>query len=215
MRLDSLVHSLPRFYQWKLGALGVAKRCVYRALFLDQKIEQQRKAIEKKNHFLIDKYVAGKTVLEIGCGHGSLLTALARSHGCRCVGVDLSSEMINYAIRHNPGPDYQVMDSSKLSFPDRHFDVVLFNYVLHHVEHLDATIAEAKRVGKTIVFYESCAWGREPFKTISRIYWKITDGGYEYLSLSEWKTRFQLNVLDEIEGSGLVRYGMCVLNCQS
>src|SRR5678815_4360457 len=119
MRLDSLVHSLPRFYQWKLGALGVAKRCVYRVLFIDQKIDQQRKAIESKNHALMDKYVAGRTVLEIGCGHGSLLSALARSHGCRCVGVDLSSEMINYAIRHNPGPDYQVMDSSKLSFPDR------------------------------------------------------------------------------------------------
>jgi ubiquinone/menaquinone biosynthesis C-methylase UbiE len=180
---------------------------------MNGKIDRQRKAIQEKNEELIAKYVTGKSILEIGCGRGNLLGSLEKMHSCRCVGVDLSSEMINYAKNSNPGPAYEVMDSSHLRFPDRHFDVVLFNYVLHHVKDLDRTISEAKRVGKTIIFYESCAWENEPFKTISKLYWKITDGGYAYLTLTEWKHRFQLAVLDEIKGSGLVRYGMCILNC--
>jgi SAM-dependent methyltransferase len=211
MRLDLVVHRLPRFYQWKLDVISHIKRAVYRALLIDRKIDLQRKAIEDENNKLITKYVAGKSVLEIGCGRGSLLGILARNHRCTCVGVDLSLEMINYARKNNPGPVYQVMDSSDLSFPDHQFDVVLFNYVLHHVKDLDRTIAEAKRVGKTIIFYESCAWNGQPFKTIAKLYWKITDGGYEYLTLNEWKRRFDLTVLDEIEGSGLIRYGMCIL----
>jgi len=215
MRLDLVVHRLPRFYQWKLDVISRIKKTLYRALLINQKIDLQRKNIEIKNNELIGKYVAGRSVLEIGCGRGSLLGTLSKDRRCRCVGVDLSSEMIDYAMKNNPGPTYQVMDSSRLSFPDQHFDVVLFNYVLHHVKELDRTIAEAKRVGKTIVFYESCAWANQPFKTISRLYWKVTDGGYEYLSLNEWKRRFQLPVLDEIEGSGLVRYGMCVLKSAS
>src|SRR5215471_7878199 len=202
MRLDSIVHSLPRFYQWKLDALSLIKRAVYRVCFMDGKIARQHQTIQQKNDELIAKYVAGKSVLEVGCGRGSLLGSLERKHGCRCVGIDLSSEMINYAKNNNPGPTYEVMNSSRLRFPDHHFDVVLFNYVLHHVEDLDRTISEAKRVGKTIILYESCLWENEPFKTVSKLYWKITDGGHEYLTLDEWKRRFQLAALDEIKGSG-------------
>ena len=214
MRLDLVVHRLPRFYQWKLDAISAIKKTIYSVFFVGQKIDRQRKAIQNRNNELIAKYVAGKSVLEIGCGRGSLLATLAKDRACRCVGVDLSSEMIDYARKNNPGPAYHVMDSSHLSFPDKHFDVVVFNYVLHHVKELDRTIAEAKRVGKAIVFYESCAWEGQPFKTLSKLYWKVTDGGYEYLTLNEWKRRFQVPVIDEIQGSGLVRYGMCILSCR-
>lgn len=119
--------------------------------------------------------------------------------------------MIRAAQVDNPGPTYLVMDSTALDFEDKSFDIILFNYVLHHVEDLDKTLAEAKRVGKRIIFYESCACKRQPAKSLSKFYWRFTDGGYRYLTLDEWKERFQLPVLAEIEGAGFVRYGMCVL----
>ena len=211
IRLDKFVHSHPDFYQWKLDALKIAKRGVYRLLFMDKQILRLRREIELKNEEIIDRYIAGKKVLEIGCGQGSTLSTLSKDRNCDCVGIDISQEMIESAKMKNPGPEYVVMDSGTLQFKDKEFDVVLFNYVLHHVRDVDKTIAEAKRVGKTIVVYESCAWRSQPFKALSRAYWKLTDGGYEYLSLDEWQTRFALHVLDEIRGSGLVRYGMCVL----
>lgn len=210
MRLDRFVHSRPEIYHWKLRALNVAKRTVYRLLFLDEKVRDLRKEIERRNRELIDRHVAGNKVLEIGCGQGSLLSALMKEKNCHCVGVDISEAMIEYARANNPGPQYMVMDGWNLEFGAKQFDVVLFNYVLHHVRDPDQVIAEAKRVGKTIVLYESCAWEKQPFKALSRAYWKITDGGFQYLSLDEWKERFALPVLDEIRGDGLVRYGMCV-----
>lgn len=211
MRLDTLVHRFPGFYEWKLEALKTVKKGAYKALLIDKQIQSQRAQITAQQKALLNKYLRGKTVLEIGCGRGSLIAGLMRSHGCECAGIDLSDQMIAAARRDNPGPQYHVMHSDRLAFADGEFDFVIFNYVLHHVDALDATIAEAKRVGKHVILWESCAGDRQPFKSLSRLYWKITDGGYQYYSLDEWKTRFQATCLDEIKGSGLIRYGMCVL----
>ncbi|HET8552396.1 MAG TPA: class I SAM-dependent methyltransferase [Gammaproteobacteria bacterium] len=211
MRLDTLVHRFPGFYEWKLEALKTIKKGAYKALLIDSQIQSQRAQIAAKNAALLNKYLRGKKVLEIGCGRGSLLAGLMRNHGCECVGIDLSEQMIDAARRDNPGPDYHVMRSDKLKFDDRQFDFVIFNYVLHHVDALGATIAEAKRVGKHVILWESCACDNQPFKLLSRLYWKITDGGYQYYSLDEWKAQFQATCLDEIKGHGLIRYGMCVL----
>ena len=214
MRLDRLIHSNPRFYAWKLRAIANAKSALYKALFIEDEVSRLRRELSARNQSLIRQHLAGKRVLEIGCGAGSFLASLYKDYGCSCVGIDASQEMIKSARQANPGPTYQVMDSSKLDFGDDAFDVIVFNYVLHHVRQLTATIAEAKRVGAKIVFYECCAWERQPAKSISRLYWKLTDGGFQYLTLDEWKTRFAAPVLDEIRGKGLVRYGMCVLDVQ-
>lgn len=209
--MDAMVHRSPGFYAWKLEMLKMVKGSIYHLLRVDKKIDRLHHYIDARNAHLIAKYLTGKNVLEIGCGQGRFIATLARDRGCHCVGIDASAEMIDVAARRSPGPEYRVMDSANLEFPDQAFDVVLFEYVLHHVEKLDKTIAEAKRVGKKIIFYESCACKAPPAKQLSKWYWKLTDGGYEYLTLDEWKERFQLPVLDEIEGAGLVRYGMCVL----
>lgn len=209
--MDAMVHRFPGFYAWKLDMLKTVKKIVYHLLFIDKKIDQLHRYIESRDAELIAKYLTGKKVLEVGCGRGNFIATLARDRRCRCVGIDASGEMIKAATKRNPGPEYHVMDGADLKFADQSFDVVLFVYVLHHVKELDKTLAEGKRVGKKIIFYESCACKTSPAKQLSKWYWKLTDGGYEYLTLDEWKQRFQLPVLDEIEGAGLVRYGMCVL----
>ena len=211
-RFDEFVHNHPRFYRWKLDALKIAKRAIYIASGQDKKIAQMRDEIERKNKEIVGRYFDGMKVLEIGCGEGSSLAGLSAHGLCQCVGVDLSEVMIKAAAGKHRGPSYCVMDSSSLAFKDKEFDVVLFNYVLHHVANVDDTIVEAKRVGKKIVIYECCTWNRQPFKYISWLYWKLTDGGYDYLSLSEWQARFGMPVLAEIRGRGLVRYGMCVFH---
>lgn len=211
LRLDKFFHNHPKLYQWKLDTLKLAKRGVYRLLLADERILRLREEIVVRNNELIDRYVAGKKVLEIGCGKGTFLSSLSNNRNCDCVGIDVSQQMIEYARTKSPGPQYMIMDSSDLRFETKEFEVVVFNYVLHHVRDLVRTIAEAKRVARIIVIYESCAWERQPFKAFSQAYWKITDGGYEYLSLDEWQARFALPVLDEVRGHGLVRYGMCVL----
>lgn len=197
-------------YAKKLDVINVVKRSIYKALFIDKHIQEQRASIMRRNTEAIRRHLAGKKVLEIGCGQGNLLGTLHVDYSCDCYGVDISPEMVAYAEEQNPGPRYAVMDSSKLEFDDGAFDFVIFNYVLHHVDNLDGTIREAKRVGRHILIYESCAFGTEPFRWLSKLYWKTVDGGNDYKSLGEWKRQFDMEVIEEIEGTGMVRYGMCI-----
>jgi 2-polyprenyl-3-methyl-5-hydroxy-6-metoxy-1,4-benzoquinol methylase len=83
--------------------------------------------------------LAGKRVLEIGCGSGTLSTYLAM-RGADVVGIDVSEGMLALGRRRAAANDV----SSKVSFraspietldmPDDHFDVVVANQVLHHLE---------------------------------------------------------------------------------
>src|SRR3712207_1246135 len=41
--------------------------------------------------------LAGRRVLDVGCGTGTLAAALAERHGCRVWGVDASPEMLGVA----------------------------------------------------------------------------------------------------------------------
>jgi ubiquinone/menaquinone biosynthesis C-methylase UbiE len=210
MRLDRFVHSKPVMYAKKLDAINFVKRVIYRALFIDKHIQVQRADIMRRNTEAIRRHLTGKKVLEIGCGQGSFLGTLHKDYNCDCYGVDISPEMVAYAQEKNSGPRYAVMDSSRLEVEDGAFDFVIFNYVLHHVDNLDGTIREAKRVGRHILIYESCAFATEPLRYLSNLYWKTVDGGNGYKSLGEWKRQFDMEVIEEIEGTGLVRYGMCI-----
>jgi ubiquinone/menaquinone biosynthesis C-methylase UbiE len=210
LRLDRFVHSRPGLYQWKIDAIRIAKRAVYKVTFMDARILRLRTEIEQRNDEIIDRHIAGRKVLEVGCGQGTFLSWLSQQKKCDCTGIDISEEMVRSARAKNSGPEYRVMDSADLQFADGEFDVVVFSYVLHHLPDWRKTISEAKRVGKVIVIYECCAWESQPFRCLSQAYWKFTDGGYTYLTLDEWQARFALPVVDEIRGHGLVRYGMCV-----
>ncbi len=208
MGFDKLVHSRPDFYARKLDFIAACKKLVYKLLFLEKHIGHQRAAIDRRNRWILETYLAGKKVLEVGCGRGSFLQSLERKHGCRCTGADISPEMIAFARSHYPGPDYHVLTGAGLPFADDEFDFVIFCYVLHHVAELDRMVAEATRVGRHVLIYESCAFERQPLKALSRLYWKTVDGGAWYLSLADWKRRFGLPVLEQVQGRGLVRYGL-------
>jgi ubiquinone/menaquinone biosynthesis C-methylase UbiE len=210
MGFDKTVHSKPEFYSKKLDLISASKHFIYKLLLIDRHITQQREEIARLNRAMIDKYLTGKKVLVVGCGRGSFLASLVEKNGCICHGVDISPEMIAFARENNPGPDYRVIDSAQLPFGDSEFDFVIFTYVLHHVDDLERTIAEAKRVGRHVIIYECCAFEHQPLKAFSNLYWKAVDGGMWYKSIPEWKKLFGLPVVEEIRGSGLIRYGMCL-----
>jgi len=49
---------------------------------------------------------------------------------------------------------FQIIDGKNLPFPEKSFDLVLINYVLHHSGDPVAILKEAKRVSKKIIIYE-------------------------------------------------------------
>src|SRR5215216_516862 len=59
----------------------------------------------------------GRSVLDVGCGTGTLAIALARDFGCSVVGVDASPEIVAVAeAKRVPGTDFRVGLGEELPF---------------------------------------------------------------------------------------------------
>jgi ubiquinone/menaquinone biosynthesis C-methylase UbiE len=81
----------------------------------------------------------GETVLDVGCGTGTLALEVARRVGKegRVAGVDPGTQQIararaKTARRHVP-IDFQIGVIEQLPFPDQTFDVVFSTLVMHHL----------------------------------------------------------------------------------
>lgn len=91
--------------------------------------------------------VAGRRILDVGCGSGPLSDAL-RDRGAVVTGIDASAGMPALA-RWRLGDDValHVVDlSDRLPFADGEFDDVVASLVLHYLEDWGPTLAELRRV---------------------------------------------------------------------
>jgi SAM-dependent methyltransferase len=93
--------------------------------------------------------VAGRRILDAGCGSGPLFAAL-RDRGAIVTGIDNSAGMLRLARRRlGDGADLQVADlGSTLPFPDDTFDDVTASLVLHYLQDWGPALAELRRVLK-------------------------------------------------------------------
>lgn len=120
---------------------------------LDPLIKPSREAI-------VDQVPVGSSVLDIGCGTGLLCLDLKRQKGCRVVGIDLSSRMLEYARSINPFDDVEFLHQDATNMHDLRddsFDFVLILNVIHELM-LDEQLKmlqEAFRVGQSILLSDS------------------------------------------------------------
>ncbi|MEU4191146.1 class I SAM-dependent methyltransferase [Kribbella sp. NPDC026611] len=93
--------------------------------------------------------VAGRRILDVGCGAGPLSAAL-RDRGAIMTGFDLSAAMIELARRRlGEDADLAVGDLAKpLPYGDAAFDDVVASLVLHYLEDWTEPLAELRRVLK-------------------------------------------------------------------
>ena len=92
------------------------------------------------------------TLLDIGCGPGSITADLA-GHVASVVGVDAASEAVSRAEKDaaRRGVDnaqFRIADVYELPFPDHTFDIVHGHQVLQHLSDPVAALREAARVLK-------------------------------------------------------------------
>jgi ubiquinone/menaquinone biosynthesis C-methylase UbiE len=93
--------------------------------------------------------VAGRRILDAGCGSGPLFAAL-RDRGAIVTGIDKSAGMLEQARRRlGDDADLQVAElGSPLPFPDCTFDDVTASLVLHYLKDWGPALAELRRVLK-------------------------------------------------------------------
>lgn len=91
--------------------------------------------------------VAGRRVLDAGCGSGALSQALVAS-GASVSGVDLSTNLLAIA-RNRLGPDVPLLQADlnqQLPFRSSTFDVVVASLVMHYLHDWSRPLSEFHRV---------------------------------------------------------------------
>jgi SAM-dependent methyltransferase len=93
--------------------------------------------------------VAGRRVLDVGCGRGGTVALLATElDAAEAVGVDLSPEAVEFCRRthRHEAARFEVGDAEQLPFEDARFDVVTNLESSHTYPNLRAFLSEVARV---------------------------------------------------------------------
>jgi FkbM family methyltransferase len=114
-----------------------------------------RERVFRERQVDLARIAPGETVLDVGCGTGTLAIAAARRAGQGVVhGVDPSPELVararKKARRAGVEVAFTVASGEELPLADASFDVVLSTLVFHHLSHdaLRASVAQIRRVLK-------------------------------------------------------------------
>ena len=93
--------------------------------------------------------VAGKSLLDIGCGPG-WLTVMYAKHGANATAIDLTDRAVELTrtalVANGVEAKLETANAEQLPFPDEAFDIVVSSGVLHHTPNVFRAIQEAHRV---------------------------------------------------------------------
>lgn len=93
---------------------------------------------------------APSSLIDVGCGEGTLTAELADRVPGPVLGVDLGDAVLAAGWRRNARPnlDYAVADAAALPATDSGFDAACSVEVLEHLPEPDAALAEMRRVAR-------------------------------------------------------------------
>jgi len=106
--------------------------------------------VDERLNERVAQWVAGETVLDIGCGFGSLTEHLRR-RGFKATGIDLLESCVSAGRERFPQADLRVAASEELDFPDASFDTVVLKDTIHHIYEEDdvgAFLAAVRRIAR-------------------------------------------------------------------
>ncbi len=89
----------------------------------------------------------GARVLDIGCGDGSLIDHLYRTHGCDARGLELDMAEVTRAVAHGLPVMQGDADTDLAQYPDGAFDFVVLSRTLQAVERPREVLRQMLRIG--------------------------------------------------------------------
>lgn len=104
------------------------------------------------------KIGSGSRVLDIGCGPGNS-TKILSEIGADIIGIDFSQEMVDIASANYPNLTFKYADAESIPEDDDTFDVVIANYVVHHLPDPVKVFSEIARVLKPNGRFAFVVWG--------------------------------------------------------
>lgn len=106
----------------------------------------------KPDHKIIESLIKdGSTVLDLGCGDGSLLSALVNDKGVRGMGIDNHEKGLNECLKKGLSVMQLDLNKGLASFADKSFDYVVLNMTLQAMYDTLLVVKEMVRVGKKAI----------------------------------------------------------------
>ncbi len=139
---------------------------------------------------LADAIPGRGTVLDLGCGDGSVAVELMKLR------PDLKVEGVDVLLRPQTHIPVTLYDGATLPFAPESFDYVTIVDVLHHTDDPAAVLAEAARVARRgVIIKDHLREGLGAFPTLRLMDWVGNRGHdvrlpYNYLSKAEWDAVF-------------------------
>ena len=128
------------------GKFGPETYAAWRATSLGDITE----ALERRLVLRLAGNIQGRSVLDVGCGDGTLALACWESGTAQVAGLDLDTRMITraaaFAAQHQAAIGYTVGRADTLPFGDKSFDLVVSVAMLTFVPEADRVVREMARV---------------------------------------------------------------------
>ena len=150
-----------------------------------------------------ERIPGGVSVLEVGCGTGTLLHALRPSRG---LGVDISPAMVEIAAAKFPSLAFRVADAEKFDTGET-FDFVIVPDVVEHLGDVGAMFRSARRAchaeSRVIVTSVNPLWA-PVLHLAERLGLKMPEGEHRWLSAVKLRRLAAEAGLDLAESSGAI-----------
>jgi methionine biosynthesis protein MetW len=127
-----------------------------------------RLAAERPDFAAIAAWIPkGASVLDLGCGDGSLLRYLKETRAVRGYGVEINDLDIVSCIANGVNVIQNDLESGLSDFEDGSFDFVILSQTLQATRHTEALIREMLRVGREgIVSFPNFGYWRNRFRVL-------------------------------------------------
>jgi len=119
----------------------------------------QLHALRSDLAFVADWIAPGSSVLDLGCGDGSLLAWLQKHKKCQCYGIEIDDANVLACERNGVNVLQLNLEDGLSIFKDRSFDTVLQLQSLQMLQHTENSLREIGRVGRqSIVTFPNFAY---------------------------------------------------------
>lgn len=145
-----------------------------------------------------------KYVLDVGCGLGRTVCYIAKKHGCRVVGADISEGMVDRSKKRakkegvEDRVEFKVGDALNLPFKDATFDAVIDESVITFVGDEKRAVSEYVRVTKPggYMGLNECIWVKAPPPGLAEYMFRIM--GAKFPAPDGWKELLESSGLKDV-----------------